>query len=365
MRTGAMRFGQAMSGALGLGLCLALGGCGKGKADAAPEAPYVQTVLVSGSAAAGAERYTGSVRARIEADLGFRVPGKIAERRVDPGMRVRRGQVLMRLDPTDLGLAAGAAADRLRAAEAEAARAAADEARLKGLVEAGATAAATYDAAVAARKSTAATLAAVRAQAADAANQRGYAALVADSDGVVTEVLAQPGQVVSAGTPVLRLARAGAREALIAVPEAALPRLPRAARATLYATGETVGARLREVAGAADPLTRTYAARYMLAAAPEAAALGSTVTLELRDAAGPAPIEVPLAALTDRGRGPGVWVVGADRRVRRRAVRLVALAEESARLAPGALRPGERIVALGAQLLREGQQVRLAAKEAK
>ena len=343
------------------GTALALAGCGSGRADQPAPPPLVQTITVA-SGGGDSARYTGTVRARIEADLGFRVPGKIAERLIDPGARVRRGQVLVRLDPTDLGLAASAAGDRLRAAEAEAARAAADEARLKGLVEAGATAAATYDAAVAAKRSTAANLAAARAQARDAANQRGYAALVADSDGIVTEVLAQPGQVVSAGTPIVRLARGGAREALVAVPEAALPRLPREASAELYASGAKVSARLREVAGTADPLTRTYAARYTLAAAPEAAPLGSTVTLALGLAEAGAPVAVPLAALTDRGRGASVWVIGADGRVHRRPVKLLGLSEESARVAPGALRPGERIVALGAQLLRDGQAVRVEAR---
>lgn len=339
---------------------LLIAGCGGGRQEAPAPAPYVRTVVVAPAAAHGA-RYTGTVRARIEADLGFRVPGKIAERLVDPGARVRRGQPLMRLDPTDFGLAAAAAADRLRAAQAEADRAAADEARLKGLVEAGATSAASYDAALAAKRASAANLAAARAQAKDAANQRGYALLLADSDGVVTDVLAQPGQVVSAGAPIVRLARAGAREALVAVPEAALPRLPRDATAELYASGARVSARLREVAGTADPLTRTYAARYTLAAAPEAAPLGSTVTLALGLAEARGPVSVPLGALTERGTGASVWVVGADARVRRRPVRVIALAEESAALAPGALRPGERVVALGAQLLREGQKVRLTA----
>lgn len=343
------------------GVALAVAGCSGGRADPPARPPYVETMLVAAAAGDDA-RYTGTVRARIEADLGFRVPGKIAERLVDPGARVRRGQPLMRLDPTDLGLAARAAADRLRAAEADATRAATDEARLKGLVEAGATAATTYDAALAAKRSTAANLAAARAQATDAANQRGYALLVADSDGVVTDVLAQPGQVVAAGAPVLRLARAGAREALVAVPEAALPRLPRDARADLYASGARVAARLREVAGSADPLTRTYAARYTLATAPDAAPLGSTVTLALGLGGGEAPVEVPLAALAERGRGASVWVVGADKRVHRRAVRVLGFTAETARLAPGALRSGERVVALGAQLLREGQQVRLEAR---
>lgn len=329
--------------------------------DAAPPpapAALVRTVVV-GAAAAAETTLTGVVAARTESALGFRVGGKIAARLVDPGARVRRGQPLLRLDPTDLALAATGAAERLRAAEADAARAAADERRLSGLVAGGAISASAYDTAVAAARATAATLAAVRSAAREAGNQRRYATLAADTNGIVTEVMAQPGQVVAAGTPVVRLAAAGAREAVVAVPETALAGLPRTARATMMG-GATSAARLREVAGAADPATRTYAARYTLLGPAAAAPIGATVTLGLtRGGAGAGGAVLPLGALYDGGRGPGVWVVRRGR-VALRPVRVVALSEESAELAAGALRPGERVVALGVQLLREGQAVRLA-----
>lgn len=334
---------------------LMLAACGSGKTDA-PPAPLVRTLVV-GQADAAPLRYTGIVRARIESDLGFRVGGKIVERLVDPGERVRSGQALMRLDVTDLGLAASAAADRLRAAQAEATRAAAEEARLRRLVEAGAVSRSAYEVALAAAQSTRANLAAARAGSDEAANQRGYATLLADADGVVTDVLAQPGQVVSAGAPILRLARAGDREAAVAVPEVQVASLPHVGRAVLYGSDRPLAARLREVAGAADPSTRTYDARFALA--DSNIPLGSTVTVEL-----PRPVAsrlaVPLSSLHDGGGGPGVWVVQAGR-VTFRPVQVATLGEETASIAPGALTPGDRIVALGAQLLREGQPVRMAA----
>jgi len=334
---------------------LTLAACSAGKA-APPAAPLVRTLVV-GQTDAAPLRYTGVVRARIESDLGFRVGGKIVERLVDPGQRVRRGQALMRLDVTDLGLAASAAADRLRAAQAEATRAAAEEARLRRLVEAGAVSRSAYEVALAAAQSATANLSAARAGADEATNQRGYATLLADADGVVTDVLAQPGQVVGAGAPVVRLARAGDREAAVAVPETQVATLPRVGHAVLYGSDGPLAARLREVAGAADPLTRTYDARFALA--DSNLPLGATVTVEL-PRAGASRLAVPLPSLHDGGSGPGVWVVKAGR-VTFRRVQVAALGEETASIAPGALAPGDRIVALGAQLLREGQAVRAAA----
>ncbi|UVO49665.1 efflux RND transporter periplasmic adaptor subunit [Sphingomonas sp. SUN019] len=338
---------------------LLLAGCGAGTAKPDADAPLVSSV-VTGAAKGRETRYTGTIHARIESDLGFRVDGKIASRLVDPGATVRRGQVLMRLDSSDLALTASGATDRLRAATADAARAAADEARLRGLVEAGAVSGSSYDAAIAAKRMTAANLSAARAAAKAAGNQRRYAALIADSDGVVIDVLAQPGQVVAAGTPVVRLAKAGAREALVAVPETARSELPTVATAQIYGADARYPARLREVAGGADPMSRTYAARYTLEGDGAAAPIGATVSLSITRGGADA-IQVPLGALYDPGSGVGVWVIGQDRRVRWQRVRVDAWRDEAAQLAAGGLHPGERIVALGAQLLREGERVRLVA----
>lgn len=332
-----------------------------GTASESPSEPLVATALAQGEggadSGASGDAYTGTVHARTESTLAFRVPGKIAQRLVDAGAHVRAGQPLFRLDASDLGLAASAAADKVRAAEADATRTAADEARLRPLVATGAISPSTYDGARAARDAAAATLAAALAAAANAANERGYAVLVADADGVVTEVLAEAGQVVGAGTPVLRLARSGAREALVAVPETALAVLPKSAQATVYGRSAPVTATLREVAGAADPLTRTFAARYVLSGAPDDAPLGATVTVRLPGTASGSS-RIPLGALVDLGKGQGVWVIQPDRSVRFQRAQPLRLTEEEAILPTAALPPGTRVVALGGQLLHAGQKVR-------
>lgn len=348
--------------ALTLTSAVLMAGCA-GPAPHAPAEPLVATALARGAGLMAGDAYTGTVHARTESTLAFRVPGKIVARLVSAGDHVRAGQALFRLDARDLGLAASAAADKVRAAEADAARTSADEARLRPLVATGAISAATYDGARAMRDAAAANLSAARAAAANAANARGYAMLLADADGIVTEVLAEAGQVISAGTPVLRLARSGAREALVAVPETALSTLPGSGEATIYGRGAPIKATLREVAGAADPLTRTFAARYVLAGSPEDAPLGATVTVRLAGTGAPSATgssRVPLGALVDLGAGQGVWAVQGDRRLRFLRARPLRLTEEDAVLPASAVPPGTRVVALGGQLLRAGQKVSLA-----
>lgn len=333
---------------------VALAACEPRQPDA-PPTPLVRTLVVGG-AEASTQRFTGVVRARTESDLGFRVGGKVVQRLVDPGQTVRRGQVLMRIDATDLQLAASASRDQVRSAEAIAAQATAEEARQKRLLDAGAVSRSAYDAALAAAQSAQAAVAAARSGAAQAGNQANYGTLTADADGVITEVLAQPGQVVAPGAVVVRLARAGNREAAVAVPETQLASLPREAQAYLYGSTVPISARLREVSGVADPLTRTFDARFVLA--QTSLPLGSTVTLEVARPT-TAEVQVPLTALHDAGRGPGVWVLRGDQ-VRFRPVQVARLGEEAASIAAGSLSTGDRIVALGANQLREGQRVRLA-----
>lgn len=333
---------------------LSLTACGPDK-DAPQPATLVRTTLL-GDAGSAPVRYTGVIRSRTESDLGFRVGGKVVQRLVDPGQTVRRGQPLMRLDATDFQLAAGASQDQLRSAEAQAAQATAEEARQRRLLDAGAVSRSAYDLALANAQSAQAAVAAARSGAAQAANQARYGTLLADADGIVTEVLAQPGQVVAPGAVVVRLARAGNREAAVAVPETQVASLPRVGQALPYGSATPVSARLREVAGVADPVTRTFDARFVLSRSD--LPLGSTVTVELPRTT-TAELQVPLTALHDRGAGPGVWVVNGGQ-VRFRPVRIVRLGEEAAAIEGGGFAGGERIVALGAHLLRDGERVRVA-----
>jgi RND family efflux transporter MFP subunit len=334
-------------------LAFALAACGP-QAPKEEPALFVRTALV-GDAQAGALRYTGVVRARTESDLGFRVGGKVVQRLVDPGQTVRRGQALMRLDPSDLQLAAGAAGQEVQAAEARLAQTVAEEERQRRLLEAGAVSRSSYDLALANARSARAALAAAQAGASQARNQAGYATLYADADGVVTEVMAQPGQVVAAGMIVARLARSGSREAALSIPETQVRDLPRQGQAWLYGSNEPMQAQLRELSGAADPLSRTFDARFVLNRTD--IPLGATVTVALQRPT-TAQVQVPLSALFDNGRGPGVWVVR-DGRVSFRPVKVIALGEEQAAIAAGSLAQGDRIVTLGAQILRQGQRVRL------
>ena len=346
-----------------LGLAgLALAACSPAETAVAPEPPLVQTVVVASGEAGGA-RYTGVIRARTESNLGFRVGGKILERLVDPGDRVTRGQPLMRLDRTDFALGLSAARASVEAARAQMIKAKADEERSRKLVADGWTSKQTYDQNKGAADAAIAQFANAEAQASQIANQAGYSELQADADGVVMEVPTEPGQVVAAGQTVVKLARDGAREAEVFLPEGSKRNAQGAASATLYADGEaTYPAWLRELSATADAATRTYRARYILSGGGEDAPLGATVTLRLKsgDALRSAAVAVPLGALFDAGRGASVWRYDAETgTVAAQPVVVARMAEESADIASG-LQPGDRIVALGAHLLKAGQKVRQA-----
>ncbi|WP_295999241.1 efflux RND transporter periplasmic adaptor subunit [Rugamonas sp.] len=329
----------------------------------APPPPATAKVAWFTAAPAGADSasFTGVVHARTESNLGFRVAGKIVERLADPGDTVRKGQPLMRLDPTDYVLASGAAHAAVDAALARQAQAVSDEARLRKLLSSGAVSTQAYEQAKAAAQTANAQVEAERARARQTEHQNDYAVLLADADGVVMEVPAEPGQVVAAGQTVVKLARHGAREALVYVPESALALARRPAMAALYGQpGPTFAANLRELASVADAQTRTYLARYTLGGAAGAAALGATVTVRLQDGAAPQ-IGVPVSAIVDQGQGPGVWVIDAKTStVSLRAVKIARLGEEQARLSQG-LEAGERAVAFGGHLLKAGQKVELLA----
>lgn len=318
-------------------------------------------VRVGAVAATGqAERsFSGIVAARVQSDQGFRVPGKIIERLVNNGQTVKRGQPLMRIDPTDLRLATRAHDEAVAAATARAHQTAEDEARYRDLVAAGAVSASAYDKIKAAAESARAELNAARAQADVARNEAGYAVLLADADGVVVETLAEPGQVVGAGQVVVRVAHAGRREAVIELPETLRPAVGSAARAVLYGSGLTGAAKLRQLSDAANPQTRTFEARYVLEGRLADAPLGSTISIHLPSGRSTSALQVPLGAIYDPGKGPGVWLVtGQEPRVNWRAVQVASLGSETAAVASG-IAAGDRVVVLGAQMLREGELVRL------
>ncbi|MGV7210044.1 efflux RND transporter periplasmic adaptor subunit [Oxalobacteraceae bacterium A2-2] len=348
-------------------LPLALIACGgTPSADPRTGIPQVRVATVQGSAALS-RSFTGTVAARVQSDLGFRVSGKVQERLVDAGQAVQRGQVLMRLDPADLRLAAHAQQEAVAAAQARAQQTAEDEARYRDLRGTGAISASAYDQVKAAADAARAQLNSARAQAEVALNASRYAELLADEDGVVMETLAEPGQVVGAGQAVVRLARAGSREAVIQLPETLRPAIGSVAPATLFGdSGTAVPATLRQLSHSADRLTRTFEARYVLDGALSNAPLGSTVTLQIPDAVSgqgarqDRALQVPIGALFDPGKGTGVWVIqGEPAKAYWRPVAVQRIDDAHAYVS-GQLKEGDRVVALGAHLLREGALVRAA-----
>ena len=346
-------------------LPLALAACNHATSSSDPRTQTALVRVARVEPSIHAERsFTGVVAARVQSDLGFRVPGKILERLVDTGQSVKRGQPLMRIDPTDLRLATRAHEEAVAAATARARQTAEDEARYRDLVSTGAVSASAYDKVKAAAEAARAELNGANAQADVSRNAAGYAVLLADADGVVVETLAEPGQVVGAGQVVVRVARVGYREAVIELPETLRPAIGSTGRASLYGSGLNGPAKLRQLSDAANPHTRTFEARYVLEGRLADAPLGSTISIEIPDGRSAQALRVPIGAIFDPGKGPGVWLVeGETPRVTWRAVQIGGLSAEAASVV-GNLEPGDRVVALGAHLLREGEHVRLAQSEA-
>lgn len=321
-----------------------------------PAAPRLVRTLKVGAgdtAINGIDRtYSGEVRARSETTLGFRVAGKIVERRVDVGQAVKAGQVLARLDPVDAGL-------QLTQAEAQHALAAADLARYRDLRTKNFVSASALDARETAFK-------AAEAQAQLAKNQAGYTTLVAERNGVVSQVLAEAGQVVGAGQAVFRLAPDGEREVAISIPESEIGAFKpgQAAKVSFWATAgaadRPVSGRLREVSPVADPVTRTFAARISLQDADPLLPLGMTATVRFPNGTGGAStLFVPLTAIFQQGNQPAVWIVGADNTVKLQPVSVSAYTDSGA-VVTGGLAGGEQIVAAGVNLLTAGEKVRVA-----
>ncbi|WP_426237896.1 efflux RND transporter periplasmic adaptor subunit [Pseudomonas sp. TWP3-2] len=351
-----------MSLAVILVLPFALAACNKATpADPRLQVPLVRIGVVQ-PAGAAARIFTGIVAARVQSDLGFRVPGKVSERLVDAGQTVKRGQALMRIDANDLTLTARAQQAVVLAATAQARQAVDDELRYRKLVSVGAVSASAYAGYKAAADSAKAQLNAARAQADVAKNATGYSTLLADADGVVVETLAEPGQVIGAGQVVVRVAHSGLREAVIQLPETLRPALGSVATVELYGPNQRGGsARLRQLSDSADLQTRTFEARYVLEGDLSQATLGSTISVGIADSnvVDGKELQVPMGALYDAGKGPGVWVVeGEPEHVMWRPISVRSLNNEDSVRVTGDLQVGDRVVALGAHLLREGEKVR-------
>jgi RND family efflux transporter MFP subunit len=300
------------------------------------------------------------VRARVESRLGFRVGGKIIKRPAEPGQRVQAGQVLAQLDPQDLQLAADAARAQVALASTNHDLAAADFRRYAALKDQNFISGAELERRETTLKAARAQLDQARAQLAAQGNQARYASLVADVSGVVTAVEAEPGQVVAAGAPVVRIAQDGSRDVVFAVPEdkvaAIRPGSPVTVRA--WSSEGSMSGKVREVAASADPVTRTFTVKVALEAA-QPPPLGATVyvTPQALSIAGAQVIKLPTSALRQEGKGTAVWVLErASMSLRSQPVQ-VAAADGNEAVIAGGLQPGMQVVVAGVHVLSAGQKV--------
>ena len=343
---------------------------------APPEAPVraVKVLTVGSSALGTSTDYAGEVRARVESRLGFRVGGKITQRQAELGQRVKAGQVLAQLDPQDYRLAADAARAQVAVAATQRDLAAADYARYEALKAQNFISGAELERRDATLKAANAQLTQAQAQLAVQGNQAAYAELRADAAGVVTAVEAEPGQVVSAGTPVVRVAVDGVRDVVFAVPEDRLASIQQGAAVRLRVgtsvnsvngtpAAPTLSGRVREVAASSDPVTRTYLVKVAVDATPGAPVLplGATVYAQ-PETAGPVAVPViklPTTALWRNAQATSVWVLDKSSMTLQAQVVQIAAADGNEVVVTAGLQPGMLVVSAGAHVLAAGEKVTL------
>ena len=343
-------------------LAAMLAGC-IGEAKVAQEIVRPVKVAVVGEAGSGRTlTYSGVVRPRIESAIGFRVGGKIVQRLVNVGDRVEVGEVIARLDENDLQLAENSAKAAVASARSRRDVARDNFERGKALLPQAIISQQAYDTRLNELDAAASALDSVEAQLRLATNSVEYATLKADKAGVVTSVMGEPGQVVSTGQTIITLAQAGETEIAVAVPEQDSGHLAigQPAKITLWAGPRvSIAGRIREIAGQADPTSRTYAIRISIPEAPPIMRLGMTATVTLRIDDEAAALVVPVAALTESDGSSVVFVVEpANKTVRKTPITVAGTAEDGVRITSG-LNPGDLVVIAGAQFLRDGMRVRL------
>ena len=329
---------------------------------APPEEPVrsVKLLTVGVGALQSSLEYSGEVRARVESRLGFRVAGKIVKRQAELGQHVKAGQVLAQLDPKDYQLATDAARAQLASATTQRDLAAADLKRYQTLKDQNFISGAELERREATLKAAQATLDQARAQLSSQGNQAAYTTLVADVSGVVTGIDAEPGQVVAAGTPVVRIAQDGPRDVVFVVPEDKVAQMAVGSEVAVrgWSGGATLAGAVREVAASADAATRTFQVKVAIDSA-EAPALGATVyvtPMALSHAGIPA-IKLPTSALRQEGQSTAVWVYDpASSTVKSQPVQIATADGNEAVVAAG-LTPGMQVVATGVHVLSPGQKV--------
>src|ERR1700731_2364706 len=341
-------------------LAVVLTGCNDQVAEKPVESRPVLVATVHYEAQSRSRSFAGTIRPRIEADMGFRVPGKVAKRLVEVGQTVDLGQPLATLDEIDLKLQAEQADAEFHAATGVLAQAAATETRAKDLRVKGWTTDAQLDQAKAAADEARARLNRAERSVELTKNSLSYATLVADTRGVVTATLIDAGQVVASGQTAIRVARFAEKEAVVAIPETLLGRAKEGtASVTLWSEPDKkYAAKLREVAPSADPATRTYLAKFSLPDAGDSVSLGMTATLTLADPATPRVARLPLSALYSQGGDPSLYIVDSNGDVALKPVTVKSY-ESNNVVISGGVDEGAKVIALGVQKLDPAQKVRV------
>jgi RND family efflux transporter MFP subunit len=351
---------RLLAGALLAMMAIALTGCNDKVAEKAEPSRPVLVATVHYEAESPERSFVGTVKPRIETDLGFRVPGKIAKRLVEVGQTVDLGQPLATLDEIDLRLQAEQAEAELRAATGVLAQAAAAEQRAKDLRAKGWTTDAQMDQAGAAADEARARLNRAQRSVELTNNSLSYATLFADTRGVVTATLVEPGQVVASGQTAIRVARFAEKEAVVAIPETLVNRAKSGvASVTLWSEPDRkYAAKLREIAPAADPATRTYLAKFSLPDAGDEVSLGMTATLTLADPETMRVARLPLSALFNEGGDPSLYIVNEKGEVALKPVEVKSY-ESNDVVITGGVDEGAKVVVLGVQKLDPAQKVRV------
>jgi multidrug efflux system membrane fusion protein len=348
-----------------LSLLVGLAACSKTEPPADP-VRAVRTLTVSSQTAGGAYEYAGEVRARTESRLSFRVGGKMLKRNVDIGDVVKAGQVLAQLDPQDLRLGQDAARAALAVAQASLDQTASDFKRYKELSDKGFIGAAELERRDMTLKTAHAQLDQARAQSNVQGNQAAYAALLADASGVITGVDIEPGMVVAAGTPVLRLAHDGPRDVVFSVPEdrvglvKAMSAQPGRFTVRLWdAAAQPLPATIREISAAADPVTRTFLIKADIGnSALSGVRLGQTATVLMALPPTAGTTKLPLSALREEQGRSTVWIVDrASMTVSAHPVQLAGADGNDAVITAG-ISPGQIVVTAGVHVLSPGQKVK-------
>src|SRR4030088_727779 len=341
-------------------MAVALTGCNELAAEKVAPSRPVLVATVHYEAESPARSFVGTIRPRIEADMGFRVPGKVAKRLVEVGQTIDLGQPLAPLDEHDLKLQAKQAEAEFRAATGVLAQAAAAETRAKELRAKGWATDAQLDQAKATADEARARLNRAERSVELTNNSLSYATLVADTRGVVTATLIDAGQVVSSGQTAIRVARFAEKEAVVAIPETLLGRAKDGvATVTLWSEpNKKYAAKLREIAPAADPATRTYLAKFSLPGAGESVSLGMPATLTLSDAATERVARLPLSALFSEGGDPSLYIVDGKGDVTLKPVTVKSYGSNDVVIS-GGVDEGSKVVVLGVQKLDPAQKVRV------